>query len=90
MNGDVFVFCGATNNHGILNSIEKLSGAARNRVQLGNWNIINVKESVLIPRWNPAVCALNSQEIVVMGGLADIDDVVSCLGDVVLFNVKIG
>ena len=41
---------------------------------------------VLIPRWNPAVSVLNSQEIVVLGGLANLDDIVGCLGDVVLFN----
>ena len=41
---------------------------------------------MLIPRWNPAVSALNSQEIVVLGGLANLDDIVGCLGDVVLFN----
>ena len=45
---------------------------------------------MLIPRWNPAVCVLNSNEIVVMGGLTMIDDEVSCLGDVVLFNVATG
>ena len=41
---------------------------------------------MLIPRINPGVCVLNQQEIVVMGGLANLDDVISCLGDVVLFN----
>lgn len=45
---------------------------------------------MLIPRWNPAVSRLNSNEIVVMGGMSNEDDVVSCLGDVVLYNVTTG
>ena len=51
-----------------------------------SWRLINVAETMLIPRINPGVCVLNQQEIVVMGGLANLDDVISCLGDVVLFN----
>jgi len=58
-NGDVYVFCGATNNYGILNSIEKLSNAAGHKNQVSAWRLISVGEEILIPRWNPAVCALN-------------------------------
>lgn len=43
-------------------------------------------ETMLIPRINPGVSVLNQQEIVVMGGLANLDDAMSVLGDVILFN----
>ena len=88
--GQVYVFCGATNNYGILNSIEKLGSAGSTKSQIPRWQLINVDENLLMPRWNPAVCVLNSTEIVVMGGLANMDDEVSCLGDVVLYNVVTG
>ena len=90
MKGEVYVFCGVTNNYVILNSVEKLTNAGGINGQVPHWQLINVAETMLIPRWNPAVCVLNSNEIVVMGGLTMIDDEVSCLGDVVLFNVATG
>jgi len=49
-----------------------------------------VSESVLSPRWNPGVCVLNADEIVVMGGLSNLDDIVQLLGDVILYNTKTG
>ena len=59
MNGDVYVFCGATNNYDILNSIEKLSNAAAAKNQVSAWRLISVDQDLLIPRWNPAVSMLN-------------------------------
>ena len=42
-----------------------------------------------MPRWNPAVCILNADEIVIMGGLTDtLEEEESCLGDVILFNIQ--
>ena len=41
-------------------------------------------------RWFLAVAPINDLEIAVMGGMGLVDDEVSCLGDVYIFNTQTG
>ena len=74
----VYVFCGFDSQGQCLDSIEQLQEGA------SCWDFIGIAAGVLTPRAMPAVSALSSSEIVVMGGR----DSVSYLGDVIIINLE--
>ena len=91
LDGTVFVFCGIKGGDETpLSSVEMLTDAGASLDLIEGWRLITIPEATLSPRWMPGVAPLNSEQIVVMGGIGIVDDETSCLGDVVIFDAGSG
>ena len=64
---------------GLTNSIEKLASSSPS-----SWQSIPINSAVLSPRSFLTVAALNESEIVIMGGLGDLN---WAYGDVIVLNI---
>ena len=78
----VYVFCGFDSHGQCLDSIEQL--ALQGESTSTSWELLDVAAGVLTPRAMPAVSALSSSEIVIMGGR----DSISYLGDVIIIDLE--
>ena len=67
--------------------MEKLSNAGLLVGEVSQWELINLANTVLIPKWFCTMTALNSSEIAIMGGIGETDGETGVLSDVCLFNV---
>ena len=65
-----------------MDSIEQL--ALEGESASASWDLLNIAAGILTPRAMPAVSALSSSEIVIMGGR----DSISYLGDVIIIDLK--
>ena len=82
LNGIVYVFCGSRGYNGYLNSIEMISESSLLANATTLWQLINVAENILTPRYYPAVAPLNDTEIAILGG----SNYPNRLSDVIVFN----
>ena len=87
LNSNLYVFCGM-NGEDLYSSIEVMTNACGPQQGMNFWQTINFTEAQLFPRYAPAVAMLNNAEILIMGGNSYVDDDLSSLGDVMIFNVE--
>ena len=72
----------------LYSSIEVMRNACGPQQGMNFWELIDFTEAQLFPRYAPSVTMLNSSEILIMGGNSYVDDDLSSLGDVMIFNVE--
>ena len=75
LNGIVYVFCGCEYID-YFNSIEMISESSLLANATTLWQLIDVAENILTPRYNTAVAPLNDTEIAILGGSYRFSDVI--------------
>jgi len=81
----VFVFCGIHEYSLSTNTVERLQPFSLDPSKSKRWELIHVSDTEMSPRYWPVAQALNSSEIVIMGGKNDAD---KSLGTVIIFDTK--
>ena len=87
LNSNLYVFCGMFGED-CLSSVEVMTNACGPQQGMNFWQMINFTEAQLFPRYAPAVAMLNNTEILIMGGNSYVDDDLSSLSDVMIFNME--
>ena len=66
LGNNIYVVCGYDNGK-LLNSFERLDTRLI-EAGVAEWHLISVSFDILTPRCEPALCALNSDKLIILGG----------------------